>query len=101
MLRLHLVFFLSCLICLLFRLTIFSYIHDAKYTIKIVTKDIIFSGEWEKKYYTFFFPSSSFYSDVDCVSALRKCDGVMKDVPLYILGTLRKLKVKHPRLVQR
>ena len=29
-----------------------------------------------------FFPSSS-YSDVDCVSALRKCDRMVKDVPLY------------------
>ena len=32
----------------------FFYIHDVKYTIKIVTKDTIFSGNGKKKYYTFF-----------------------------------------------
>ena len=50
----------------------FFYIHDVKYAIKIVTKDIIFSGNGKTFFFIVFFPSSS-YSDVDCVSALRKC----------------------------
>ena len=65
----------------------FFYIHDVKYTIKIVTKDIIFSGNGKKKYYTFFF--NRVFSFVFlfwcwlCLCTSKMCDWVMKDVPTH------------------
>ena len=81
----------------------FFYIHDVKYTIKIVTKDNIFSGNGKKKYYTIFFivffPSSS-YSDVDCVSALRKCViEWWKTSPLYSVPTHHRWRMVYPNRV--